>query len=79
MKKIINTTSDAIEVNILGSQYRLEPKGFLIVSTAVADYWHDTLHKFLEVEDFVEVSKKEVKEVEVESTDTSKVKKIIKK
>lgn len=84
MKKIINTTSDKLEVRILGRDYVLEPKGFLMVPSDVADYWQNMLHRFLEIEEVAASVQSPVKEVdqviEVEKeVEVSKAKKTVKK
>lgn len=80
MKRITNTINNDIEVQIFGETYVLKAKGTLDVSKAVAEYWVNNLHAFLEVSNVPEKEVKvEVKEEEVSEGVVEKIKKTIKK
>jgi hypothetical protein len=49
--KIINTTNQVVRTEILGTQYEIEPQGFIEnVPEADAEYWVTKIHEFLIVE-----------------------------
>lgn len=47
--KIYNPTENTLTVTINGQEYTVGPKDEIVVSKAVALYWKNSLHNFLEI------------------------------